>query len=488
MDNQALRVSFENDDFKFLSVTSRRGFDLDPYTIDLDFTPQPVGFTTLSQSQELWSQEFRFSSNDPESDWQWNAGLYGSVSEIDGRALRGLQFNLFETRVDRLVTNSTLPVPVAPGVFLPVPITARTTATTDILTNIQQTQLTIHSIQEDAFAAFDGVSYSGLDPVTFHLGARLDWVRRSLVRDKTSEGLATSAASTTAVTTFDPVPIPGFPPIPTRVDQAFALIQTPLSDRVERLQFEEEWLHITPTAGVDWKINDNVLAFAKTTWAFKPGGFSAYADDPRFVPFEEETAWITEAGLKSQWLDGRLTANLTGFYNAVRNYQVERSFTVTDYAVFNADRAEIYGAEFETAIALLPQLDFLGSIGWTHARLTRYTDPVSGRNLDDVTPPFVPEFDALAALDFHLESGFFARVDYNVTGNTRFDDLNREEFQQDTFGLFSASIGWRGKNWNIALYGTNLTEEEYYTLMNPDIRTGAVGLPREFGVRVGLRF
>jgi iron complex outermembrane receptor protein len=488
VNNQALRIAYENDRFKFLSVTSHRGFDLDPYTIDLDFTPQPFGFTTLSQSQELWSQEFRFSSNDPDSAWQWNAGLYGSLSQIDGRALRGLQFDLFDTRVDRLVTNTVFPVPVAPGVVIPIPITARTTATTDIATNVQQTQLTIHSIEEEAFAAFGGVSYSGFDPVTLHLGARLDWVRRSLVRDKSSVGLANSIADTTAVTTVDPVPLPGFPPIPPRVDRVTSRIETPISDRVARLQFEEEWLHVTPSAGIDWKINDNVLAFAKTTWAFKPGGFSAYADDARFVPFDEEKAWITEAGLKSQWLDGRLTANVTGFYNAVRNYQVERSFTVTDYTVFNADRAEIYGAEFETTFALLPQLDFLGSIGWTHARLTSYTDPVTGRNLDGVTPPFVPEFDALAALDFHLESGFFARVDYNVTGNTRFDDLNREEFQQHTFGLFSASLGWRGKNWNVALYGTNLTQEEYYTIMNPEIRTGAVGIPREFGVRVGIRF
>lgn len=488
VDNQAFRIAYENEQFKFLSVTSRRGFDLDPFTIDLDFTPQPVGFTTLSQEQELWSQEFRFSSNDPDSVWQWNAGLYGSVSQIDGRALRGLNFDLFETRVDRFVTNTVFPVQVFPGLFLPIPITARTTAVSDIATNVQQNQLTIHSIEEEAFAAFGGVSYSGLEPVTFHLGARLDWVRRALVRDKSSVGEANSLAATTAVTTFDPVPIPGFPPIPPRVDRALTGISTPINQRQPRLQFEEEWLHVTPSAGIDWKINDNVLAFAKTTWAFKPGGFSAYADDPRFVPFEEEKAWITEAGIKSQWMDGRLTANLTGFYNAVRDYQVERSFTVTDYAVFNAEQAEIYGAEFETRYALLPQLDFLGSVGWTHARLTRYTDPVTGRNLDGVTPPFVPEFDALAAVDFHLESGFFARVDYNVTGNTRFDDLNRSEFQQDTFGLLSASIGWRGSNWNVALYGTNLTQEEYYTLMNPEIRTGAVGLPREFGVRVGLRF
>jgi len=488
INNQALRISYENDSFKFLSVTSHRGFDLNPYTIDLDFTPQPFGFISLSQTQELWSQEFRFSSNDPDADWKWNAGLYGSTSQIDGDAVRGLNFDLFETRVDRVVTNSTIQVPVGPGIFLPVPITARTTATTDISTNVNQSQYTVHTINEDAFAAFGGASYSGLNPMTFHFGARLDWVRRSLVRDKWSRGLANSVADTTAVTNIDPIPLPGFPPIPSRVDKVTTKIATPINSRVARIELEDEWLHVTPSAGVDWKINDNLLAYAKTTWAFKPGGFSAYADDPLFVPFDQETAWTTEAGIKSQWLDGRLTANLAGFYSAVRDYQVERSFTVTDYAVFNANRAEIYGVEFETNYALLPQLDFLGSIGWTHARLTSYTDPITGRNLDGVTPPYVPEFDALAALDFHLECGFFARAEYYAVGNTKFDDFNRNDFQQDAYGLVGASVGWRAKNWNIALYGSNLTQENYYTNMNPDIRTGAVGIPREFGVRVGVTF
>lgn len=104
------------------------------------------------------------------------------------------------------------------------------------------------------------------------------------------------------------------------------------------------------------------------------------------------------------------------------------------------------------------------------------------------TPPFVPEFDAAVALDLHLDAGFFARVEYLALGNTMYDDFNREEFQQDSFGLLNAAVGWRARNWSISLYGTNLAGEEYDTTMNTDVRTGAVGAPREFGVRVGVRF
>lgn len=477
MDNEALRISFENDKFKFLSVTSHRGFELDPYVIDLDFTELPFGYSRITQDQEIWSQEFRFASNDPKSDWDWNAGLYGSTSRIRGTGLRGLSLSDF--RVDNVVTSFLQPIPTPLGI-INIPLTARTTAVTD--TAIVLEQLTTHSIDEKAAAIFSSVAYKGWDPVTLHAGARLDWVQRELVRDKSSNGVAVS--DTTAVTTIDPVV--GFPPFPVTTTQIQTV--TPIRERSQRIEMEDEWVHFTPSLGIDVKINDNVLAYAKSTYAFKPGGFSAYSDDVRFVPFDDEKVWSTEAGLKTNWMDGKLIANLAWFFNSVKDYQVERSITTTDYAVFNADEARIYGVEFETRYSICPQLDFLGSIGWTHARLTDYTDPVSGQDLSGNAPPFVPEFDAVAALDFHLESGFFARVEYLATGNTRFDDFNRDEFQQDSFGLLNAAVGWRARNWSISLYASNLTQEEYYTNMNTEVRTGAPGIPREFGVRVGLKF
>ncbi len=478
LNNEALRVSFENKNFKFLSVTSHRGFDLDPYNIDLDFTASPFGSISLTQNQEIWSQEFRFSSNDPKANWQWNTGLYGSTSRIQGSGLRS--FNYHQPTTTLTVTQFNQPIPTPFGTFI-IPLTARSTSQSDSAISVEQ--LTTHTLDEKAAAIFGDLSYKGWDPLTIHVGGRLDWVQRSLTRDKSTGGQAVT--NTVTSTTIDPVP--GFPPFPSPPLNYLTTI-TPIKEPKQHISLQDEWVHFTPTVGLDLRLNDHILAYAKTTYAFKPGGFSAYADDAKYVPFDEEQTLSTEAGLKTEWLNGKLTANLAWFYNSVKNYQVERSFTTTNYAVFNAARARIYGLEFETRYAICPQLDFLGSFGWTHARLTDYTDPVSGRDLSGTTPPFVPEFDAVAALEFHLEKGFFTRVEYLATGNTKFDDFNRSEFQQGGYGLLSASIGWRAKNWSVSLYGSNLTQEQYYTNMNPEIRTGAVGIPREFGVRVGVKF
>jgi len=473
--HQAIRIAHENDRFKFLSVTSHRGFDLDPYTIDLDFTAFPIGFTTLSQSQELWSQEFRFSDNDPDADWGWNAGLYGSTSRIEGAGLRGLAIPGFDTQNTVTVVNQ----PIGGG--FSIPLTIRSATQLQTLAELQQ--LTTHTIDEDSFAIYGGLENRTLEDITFRAGARLDWIQRSIVRDKSQTGQATTVATTTS--TIDPVQ--GFPPFPAPpVD--IRTILTPLDAVSPRIAMQDEWVHVTPTFGVDWEATDDDLVYANTTYAFKPGGFSAYADNPAFVPFDEETAWTTELGMRSSHFEGRVNTNLVGFYSRVDDYQVERSFTPTDFTVFNAEEAEIYGAEFETTIEITPTLDFLGSIGYTHATLTRYIDPVSGADLSGVDAPFVPEFDAVAALDYHLDNGFFARVEMVALGNVKFDDFNRELFQESAYVLLNSAVGYRKDKWSVALYGSNLADKEYYTNMNPEIRTGAVGIPREYGVRVGLEF
>lgn len=474
-DNQALRIAYENAAVKFLSVTSRRNWDLGPYITDLDFSQSQLGSLNLDQDQEVWSQEIRLSSNHDNA-IRWNVGAYGSISEINGHGVRDIFTQM--PRTDFTVSSFAQPVPFPP---FSIPLTARSVS--ESLTDINIAQVTDHTIEEDTAALFGGLDLDLWEGVTLHVGARVDWVERSLRRDQNTTGKAVT--DTVTNTTIDPVP--GFPPFPKPpVDRRTTI--TPVMTPVPRIAMTDEWIHVTPTVGLDFDLSDNVMAYVKTTYAFKPGGFSAYADDTAFVPFGEERVWATEAGLKTEFLDGDLQANVAGFYNSIDDYQVERSFTQTDYTVFNAADVETYGAELDLRYMVNPYLDLFGSIGWTHAEFKDYRDPVSGQRLDGNTPPFIPELDAVIAADLHTENGFFARLEYTVVGKTTYDDFNRPGFEQGSYGILNAAVGWRGENASISVYGTNLTEEEYYTNINPAVSTGAVGAPQQFGVKVGLTF
>jgi iron complex outermembrane receptor protein len=80
-DQEALRVGYKVSGLQFLSVTARRSFDIDPADLDLDFTSAPGSFARIIQQETILSQEFRVKNDDPHSQVDWSAGLYGHFKD-----------------------------------------------------------------------------------------------------------------------------------------------------------------------------------------------------------------------------------------------------------------------------------------------------------------------------------------------------------------------------------------------------------------------
>jgi len=76
---QALRIHYQHNSLKFLSVTSRRDWQLDPLFIDFDFSPTPFLTSQLTQRQTQWTQEFRISGK--ETDINWSVGAFFSTED-----------------------------------------------------------------------------------------------------------------------------------------------------------------------------------------------------------------------------------------------------------------------------------------------------------------------------------------------------------------------------------------------------------------------
>jgi iron complex outermembrane receptor protein len=83
-DGQTLKVKYRGDSFDFLSVTGNRSYER-KLGGDRDGTPNPGNYFRFSWDDEMQSQEFRFSSNDPDNRFQWLFGLYGFVEEVKTR-------------------------------------------------------------------------------------------------------------------------------------------------------------------------------------------------------------------------------------------------------------------------------------------------------------------------------------------------------------------------------------------------------------------
>jgi len=82
---EALRIQYQKDNIRLLSVTARRDWRANPIFLDADFTPAPITSLSIDQRQTQWSQEFRLSSNN--QDMNWLTGLYVSTGKYDQQYL-----------------------------------------------------------------------------------------------------------------------------------------------------------------------------------------------------------------------------------------------------------------------------------------------------------------------------------------------------------------------------------------------------------------
>ncbi len=408
--SQALRIAYEGSDFTFLSVTSRRYWEIDPYHFDLDLSAFPGNESFITQDQELYSQEFRLSSLEG-GDWEWSLGAYLSGSEVEGNTTRNFI------------------VPTPDGNFFPA------TTTTD------------YTIDSKTYALYGQVSYHGIDRVGVHAGLRFDYVEKDLDRDAT--GL------------MGPVP---------------------------NNDLNDDYFFVSPRLGLDYELDESSLVYVTTALAFKPGGFSAFVDDPSLAPYDEERAWTTELGWKKSWLDDAVRTNVALFYSYIHDYQVERSLVATDYAVLNADRAQSYGAEVEFQARLFDGFTLEGSLGVVKTEFDRFTDPLTGADLSGNRAPFVPEIDASLSGTYRHSSGLFARVELFYQGQTYFDDFNNGDFREPGYTLVNAALGYETDQFQLSVFGRNITDQVYYQNISPDLRAGTVGAPAVFGVRCQYSF
>jgi iron complex outermembrane receptor protein len=89
-----------------------------------------------------------------------------------------------------------------------------------------------------------------------------------------------------------------------------------------RLKDSERWTDFTPMAGVTYQITDDVMAYFTYTEGFTAGGFNGRGGSISTIgPFEPEKADNFEIGMKSEWFDRRLRANLTAFMTDVKDFQ-----------------------------------------------------------------------------------------------------------------------------------------------------------------------
>lgn len=130
----------------------------------------------------------------------------------------------------------------------------------------------------------------------------------------------------------------------------------------------------TPRFAVNFNATDDVLLFASATRGFKSGGWNARVTAPSaFIPFNPEKVWSYEAGIKSEWFDHRVRANLTAFYLTVRDLQTPSALVAPNgsasFITRNFANLKNKGLEAEFIFAPTAGLNLYVNAGFQDARL-----------------------------------------------------------------------------------------------------------------------
>ncbi len=130
-------------------------------------------------------------------------------------------------------------------------------------------------------------------------------------------------------------------------------------------QDEDVW---TPRFAAEYRPRDELSFYASATRGFKSGGWNArgtVAD--QLLDFSKETVWSYEIGMKSDWLDNRLRANVTAFYADIEDFQLPSAFTSpTGTIVFitqNFSDLENKGIEMEFILVPVDALTLFMNVG-----------------------------------------------------------------------------------------------------------------------------
>jgi iron complex outermembrane receptor protein len=245
--------------------------------------------------------------------------------------------------------------------------------------------------------------------------------------------------------------------------------------------------------------------------------------------WDDETAWNYELGSKSLIMGGRGSVNVTAFYVDITDLQVSvTAGTCSSRVVFNVPEARSIGAELEFGLAPTENFDFAISAGYNDSELqSTLTSTDAMGNVTVVSGieegarlPSVPKFQMAAAATYQREvaDGFtgYLTATYNHVGS-RFTQVGDEDpaievvslftnvggpLTQDTFrfdaelpsyDLLNLRVGVRFDNFDVALFGNNLTDERAFLSLDRErglrARVGFLtNQPRTFGITTRFDF
>jgi iron complex outermembrane receptor protein len=263
------------------------------------------------------------------------------------------------------------------------------------------------------------------------------------------------------------------------------------------------WDDVQPRVTLRHKPTPDSTLYVGYSRGFRSGGFNQTGVGAAGIAgvtdlFDAETADTFEGGAKAEFLDKRVSTNVSIYHTRAKGtYFFVFDPNTSTQNLGNLDRVDYTGAEIEVQGRILDGFDGYVGLGFTDSDIKE-----SRRAAGDVgnEAPLVSRYTANVGLQYRhvLRTGLsaFVRSDVEVIGPTWFYPDNFTE--RDPVRLLNVRAGIDGTSWSAAVWAKNLTDTQYNAewspgpmfFPNPGYTNNFVfkAMPRRWGADLSYRF
>ena len=255
-------------------------------------------------------------------------------------------------------------------------------------------------------------------------------------------------------------------------------------------------------SSIKHRLNNSCHLFTSLARGYKAGGIN---QNPYLIEnqriYEPENNLNFTAGFS--YKGGDIDAMVTAFYMKRINQQVRLSFQVNpedplSFDFFTANVAAGYNSGIETLINifLLSNLSIRTNIGLLQNHVNSYQNPLNPtQNYGDRAPAHSPAFNYSFIVDYHLKNGIHLNLENSGMDEFYFEDQYNPK--SEFYNIFNLNIGFVIANWDFAVWGKNILNENYPTrgyyfdlgIGNNGAQSYKMfGKPAHFGISAGYHF
>ncbi len=268
----------------------------------------------------------------------------------------------------------------------------------------------------------------------------------------------------------------------------------------------ETFSKFTPEVILDMQATDNILLYAKVSTGFKSGGFiglGATREEAR-KPFDPEEVFNTEIGFKGTLADNRVQLNADIFSMSFDELQLRYRFVPLDsdgepnpagafVTIVNAAEAEVMGFEADLLAYLGENFRITGSLALLDTEVTKATVAVRTGTMLPKAPEFSTSWNFTYTVPMAGDSSLDLSTGFQHTDDFYFDVNEVESGHETAYTLWDARVSYKSgdDDWNLSLWGKNLTDERYRTQVQSAAAWALItrsGEPRTFGLTFGMNF